>query len=63
MDADTRLKWEGRWDELKGKAKQQWGYLTDDDVDVAEGEYDELVGRIKQRTGEDLDEIERRLYS
>jgi uncharacterized protein YjbJ (UPF0337 family) len=63
MDADTRLKWEGRWDELKGKAKQQWGHLTDDDIDVAEGEYDELVGRIKQRTGEDLDEIERRLYS
>ena len=46
---------------LKGKVKQTWGDLTDDDVDVAEGEYDELVGRIKTRTGETQEAIERRL--
>ena len=45
-------KWEGRWDQLKGKAKETWGDLTDDDVDVAEGQYDQMVGRIKERTGE-----------
>ncbi len=55
------MKWEGRWDQLKGKAKQAWGDLTDDDLDVAEGNYDEFVGRIKERTGESREEIENRL--
>lgn len=54
-------KWEGRWDQLKGKAKQNWGDLTDDDLDVAEGKFDELVGRIKERTGETREKIEKRL--
>jgi uncharacterized protein YjbJ (UPF0337 family) len=60
MDS-TRTKWEGRWDQLKGKAKQTWGELTDDDLDVAEGNYDELVDRIKERTGESAEDIEGRL--
>ena len=55
------MKWEGRWDQLKGKAKQAWGDLTDDDLDIAEGNYDEFVGRIKERTGESREEIEDRL--
>lgn len=58
---NNRLKWEGRWDQLKGKAKQTWGDLTDDQLDVAEGNYDELVGKIKEQTGESQEEIERRL--
>ena len=56
-------KWDGRWDQLKGKAKQAWGDLTDDDLDVAEGEYDEMVGRIKERVGETEESIRRRLDS
>jgi uncharacterized protein YjbJ (UPF0337 family) len=58
---NSSMKWEGRWDQLKGKAKQTWGDLTDDDLDIAEGNYDELVGRIKERTGESREEIEDRL--
>lgn len=61
MQESTRLKWEGRWDQLKGKVQQTWGDLTDDDLDVAEGNYDELIGRIKERTGESYEEIEQRL--
>jgi uncharacterized protein YjbJ (UPF0337 family) len=61
MDESTKMKWEGRWDQLKGKAKQNWGELTDDDVDVAEGNYEEFVGRIKERTGESIEDIKRRL--
>ena len=61
MDDSTKMKWEGRWDQLKGKAKQSWGNITDDDIDVAEGNWEELVGRIKERTGETNEEIERRL--
>ena len=61
MDDATRIKWEGRWYQLKGKVKQTWGDITDDDLDVAEGNYDELVGRIKERTGETQEQIEERL--
>lgn len=59
----TQTKWEGRWDQLKGKARQLWGDLTDDDLDVAEGNFEEFVGRIKERTGQDAEEIRRRLDS
>jgi uncharacterized protein YjbJ (UPF0337 family) len=62
VDASTKMKWEGRWDQLKGNAKQAWGELTDDDLDVAEGNHEELVGKIKERTGESAEEIERKLY-
>jgi len=61
MDSALKKKWDGRWDQLKGKVKQTWGDMTDDDVDVAEGQYDELVGRIKTRTGETEEAIQRRL--
>ena len=42
---------EGQWKQLKGKVKQQWGRLTDDDLDVVNGRYDELAGRIQERYG------------
>ena len=61
MDEGTKTKWEGRWDQLRGKARQTWGELTDDDLDVAEGNWEELVGRIKERTGESLESIENTL--
>ncbi len=61
MQTDTKMKWEGRWDQLKGKVKEAWGDLTDDDLDVEEGQYDQLVGRIEERTGEQSQEIRRRL--
>lgn len=61
MDESTKMKWEGRWDQLKGKAKQTWGDMTDDQLDVAEGNYDELVGKIKEETGETQEEIEAKL--
>jgi uncharacterized protein YjbJ (UPF0337 family) len=62
VDASTKMKWEGRWDQLKGNAKQAWGELTDDDLDVAEGNHEELVGKIKERTGDSAEAIERKLY-
>lgn len=63
MDNSTKLKWEGRWDQLKGRVKQTWGDLTDDELDIAEGNYDELVGVIKERTGETQEAIEEKLSS
>ena len=61
MDNAWQTKWEGRWDQFKGKVKQTWGDMTDDDCDVAEGQYDEMVGRIKTRTGEQEEAIRDRL--
>ena len=61
MDEATSMKWEGRWDQLKGKARQMWGDLTDDNLDVAEGNLEELVGKIKERTGETSEAIRDRL--
>ena len=42
---------EGNWTEFKGKVKQQWGKLTDDDLIAIEGGRDELAGRLQKRYG------------
>ena len=42
---------EGNWTEFKGKVKQQWGKLTDDDLMAIEGDRDELAGRLQKRYG------------
>lgn len=42
---------EGKWKQLKGKVKAQWGDLTDDDLDVAEGNSMYLVGKLQERYG------------
>ena len=57
----TRQKWEGRWDQLVGKARTLWGDITDDDVQRAKGDYEQLLGRIKEKTGKTRQEIEKLL--
>lgn len=42
---------QGKWTELKGKAKQQWGKLTDDDFTQIDGKREELLGRLQSRYG------------
>ena len=42
---------EGNWKQIKGKIKEQWGKLTDDDIDVIGGKRDQLLGRIQERHG------------
>lgn len=51
------LRIKGNWNEMKGKIKQQWGELTDDDLKYSEGKEDELIGRIQQRTGRSREEV------
>lgn len=60
MSGDT---WAGRWKQLKGNAKQQWGKLTDDDLTYAEGSRDKFVGRLQERYGLAKDEAEREIDS
>ncbi len=47
----------GNWNIAKGKIKQQWGDLTDDDLDYQEGKADELKGRIQKKTGETKENV------
>ncbi len=58
MNEDTV---KGKWKQLKGKAKESWGKLTDDDLDVAEGNRDYLVGKVQERYGIAKDEAERQV--
>lgn len=55
------LRTEGKWDQMKGRIKEAWGDLTDDDLDRTEGKRDRLVGTIKEKTGETADRIESKL--
>ncbi len=41
----------GKWQQLRGKVKEQWGKLTDDDLTAAEGKFDKLSGLIRERYG------------
>ena len=49
----------GNWKQLKGKVKEQWGKLTDDDMTVIEGKRDQLVGKVQERYGYAKDQAEK----
>lgn len=53
----TKLELKGNWNEVKGKLKQKYGQLADDDLTFEEGKEDELIGRIQQKTGEAKENI------
>ncbi|MEQ8655433.1 MAG: CsbD family protein [Kiloniellales bacterium] len=53
----------GNWNILKGKVRQTWGDLTDDDVEQVAGDRDELVGRIQKQYGITREEAERQVDS
>lgn len=52
---------QGQWKQLAGKAKAQWGKLTDDDLKVAEGNSEYLVGKIQERYGIQRDEAKKQV--
>ena len=60
--------WQGKWKQLTGQVKQQWGQLTDDDLDQIAGDRERLEGKIQERYGiereearKQIDEFERRI--
>ena len=55
------LQLKGNWNIIKGKLKQKYAHLTDDDLQYVEGKEDELVGRIQKRTGKTKEEVEEAL--
>jgi uncharacterized protein YjbJ (UPF0337 family) len=61
---EAHMNWdriEGNWKQLKGKAKVQWGKLTDDHLDVIAGKREQLVGRVQEQYGVGKDEAERQV--
>ena len=53
----NKLKMKGSWNEIKGKLKQSYGNLTDDDLVFTEGKDDELLGRLQKKLGKTKDEV------
>lgn len=54
----AKTTWRGNWNEVKGKLKQRFAQLTDDDLLYMEGKEEELLGRLQQRLGKTRAEIE-----
>src|SRR3954463_12592229 len=50
---------QGNWNEIKGKLRNKWGQLTNDDLQSAQGNIDQLVGLIQRKTGEARNSIEK----
>ena len=57
------LQIKGTWNELKGKIKQQYADLTDDDLLYEEGQEDRLIGKIQQKLGKSREEVIRLIKS
>ena len=55
----TKLEIKGDWNITKGKLKQKWAQLTDDDLQFVAGKQEELLGRIQKRTGQTREVVER----
>jgi len=59
--AMTKLQFKGSWNEAKGKLKQKYGQLTDDDLSFAEGKDDELLGRLQQKLGKSKEDLRKEI--
>ena len=59
----TSLKLKGEWNEIKGKVKQAYADLTDDDLVYVEGQQDELLGHLQKKLGKSQEEIRHLLES
>jgi uncharacterized protein YjbJ (UPF0337 family) len=57
----NKLSIEGNWNEIKGKLKQKYGDLTDDDLVFARGKEDEMYGRLQKKLGKTKEEIKREI--
>ena len=59
-DMSQRLQDEGTWEQVKGKAREEWGELTDQELEEAQGNWEQFVGTVKEKTGETAETIERK---
>ena len=57
----TKLEFKGGWNQVKGKLKQKYAQLTDDDLTFAEGKDEELLGRLQQKLGKSKEDLRNEL--
>jgi uncharacterized protein YjbJ (UPF0337 family) len=57
----TKLEFKGGWNQVKGKLKQKYAQLSDDDLAFAEGKEDELLGRLEQKLGKTKEDLRKEL--
>jgi uncharacterized protein YjbJ (UPF0337 family) len=57
----TKLQFKGGWNEAKGKLKQKYAQLTDDDLTFAEGKDEELLGRLQQKLGKSKEDLRKEI--
>ena len=57
----TKMNIKGNWNEIKGKLKQKYAELTDDDLTFAEGKEDEMLGRLQKRLGKSKEDVRREI--
>ncbi len=58
-----KLEIKGNWNQIKGKLKQKYANLTDDDLTYAEGEAEELLGKLQEKTGQSRDALIKEINS
>lgn len=54
---------EGKWEQVKGQVREQWGKLTDNDLTTIKGKRQQLVGKLKERYGYETEQAEREVES
>lgn len=59
----NRMQFDARVDDMKGRLKEAWGVLTDDDVDRADGQWEQMVATIRTKTGESIESVTERINS
>lgn len=52
-----KLKYKGKWNQLKGKLKEEYSELTNEDLEYSEGEEDQLVGHLQEKLGKSREEV------
>ena len=57
----TKMELKGSWNEVKGRLKQKYGQLTDDDLAFSEGKEDELLGRLQRKLGRTKEDLRREI--
>lgn len=60
IDRSSELQIEGNFEQFKGKAREEWGELTDQELEQARGNWEQFVGTVKEKTGEAAETIERK---
>lgn len=63
MKTDTKLQIKGSWNTVKGKLKQKYASLTDDDLLFEEGQEEELLGRLQRKLGKSMEDVKDEINS